>query len=156
MLLWACSDGDLTIEAISFDGTQVYSCTSDTTTNFLYKTQGNQAFILSFAKSKLTNNVDTIMGNIPTDFQLEYRSFTAPPSSTYFCSSPPGTTPEVTSQIQARGGLVRIITQKVVDTIAKTTKYNHIITVSDLVLVNDNNEGLVNPNLNFGIYQTSK
>ena len=95
-----------------------------------------------FAKNKLTNKVNTITGNIPTDFQLEYRSFTTSPSNTYFCSSPPSTTPAVTSQIQAQGGSVRIITQEIVDTVAKTIKYNHLITISDLVLVNDNNEGL--------------
>ena len=140
-LLIGCNDGDYTVERITFTGTEVYSCTRDTTTSFLYKTQRNEALILQFRANLLKNKVDSISGA---------------PTASYFCTSPPQTTPKVTSEIQAQGGTVIITTRQVVDTVAGTVKYNHLIRIRDLVLTNENGERLVDQNFNFGTYQTSR
>ena len=155
-LLIGCNDGDYTVERITFTGTEAYSCTQDTTTTFLYKTQGSEALILQFRANLLKNKVDSISGNIGNGYTLLYRTFDSAPTATYFCTSPPQTTPKVTSEIQAQGGTVIITTRQVRDTIAGTVKYNHLIRIRDLVLSNENGERLVDQNFNFGTYQTSR
>lgn len=156
LIFCACNDGNLTIDSVSFNGTQLYSCVADTTTNFLYKTEGKQALLLTFDKNTLTNKADTITGIIPTNFKLLYRSFSETPTSSNFCSIPPPIVPSITSQIEAKGGTVQIITKAITDTITRTTKYNHLITIKDLVILNDSGEKLIESNTNFGVFQTSK
>ena len=63
-LLTACNDGNYSIERITFRGTEAYSCTGDTTTTFLYKTQEKQALILQFRAGLLSNRADSITGQI--------------------------------------------------------------------------------------------
>jgi len=155
-LLIGCNDGDYTVERITFTGTEAHSCIQDTTTTFLYKIQGSEALILQFRANLLKNKVDSISGNIGNGYTLLYRTFDSAPTATYFCTSPPQTTPKVTSEIQAQGGTVIITTREVRDTIAGTVKYNHLIRIRDLVLTNENGERLVDQNFNFGTYQTSR
>ena len=155
-LLIGCNDGDYMVERITFTGTEAYSCTRDTTTSFLYKTQRNEALILQFRANLLKNKVDSISGSIGNGYTLLYRTFDGAPTASYFCTSPPQTTPKVTSEIQAQGGTVIITTRQVVDTVAGTVKYNHLIRIRDLVLTNENAERLVDQNFNFGTYQTSR
>lgn len=155
-LLMACNDGDFTVERIIFSGTEAYSCTRDTTTTFLYKTQGKEALILQFRAGILKNRTDSIVGNIGNGYTLLYRTFDSAPTSSYFCTSPPQTTPKVTSEIQAQGGKVIITTREIRDTIAGTVKYNHLIRIRDLLLTNADGERLVDQNFNFGTYQTTR
>ena len=155
-LLIGCNDGDYMVERITFTGTEAYSCTRDTTTSFLYKTQRNEALILQFRANLLKNKVDPISLRIGIGYKFLYLTFVGEPTARYFFTSPTNTTPKVTSEIQAQGGTVIITTRQVVDTVAGTVKYNHLIRIRDLVLTNENGERLVDQNFNFGTYQTSR
>lgn len=153
-LFSACDDGDLTIETINFTGTNATSCTNDVRATFLYKLQGNQALILDFGGEILTNSETIQEKELPTQAKLIYRTFSQAPSGAYFCTTPPMSTPRVTSEIEARGGKVRIETIAVTDPVLHTTKYNHKITISDLIIQNDKGEQLIDRNFIFGTYQT--
>ena len=155
-LLTACNDGNYSIERITFRGTEAYSCTGDTTTTFLYKTQEKQALILQFRAGLLSNRADSITGQIGSGYTLLYRIFDAPPTSSYFCTSPPATSPRVTSEIQAQGGTVSIVTREIVDTVAGTVKYKHLVRIRDLNITNENGERLIEKDFNFGSYQTAR
>ena len=145
ILLIACNDGNYTVERITFTSSEATSCTRDTTATFLYKTQGKEALILQFSAGTLKNQVDSITGNIGNNYKLFYRTFDEAPSQSYFCSSPPATSPKVLSQIEAQGGTVIIV-----------TRYNHLVRIKDLLLTNDNGERLIEQNFNFGSYQTTR
>jgi len=156
ILLIACNDGNYTVERITFTSSEATSCTRDTTATFLYKTQGKEALILQFSAGTLKNQVDSITGNIGNNYKLFYRTFDEAPSQSYFCSSPPATSPKVLSQIEAQGGTVIIVTRAVRDTVAGVTRYNHLVRIKDLLLTNDNGERLIDQNFNFGSYQTTR
>lgn len=151
----SCSDGDLTIEPISFESTQVFSCLNDESITFLYKTKDKQALILSFDKGTIKNEVGTIMGDIPTQFKLFYRIFSEPVNNSYFCNTPPPSTPATLNEIQAKGGKVQIVTKEIKDS-NNNIKYNHLITIKDLVIINEKGERIIESNTNFGIFQTIK
>ena len=155
-LLMACNDGNYTVERITFQGTELYSCTGDTTTTFVYKTQGKEALILKFPNGTLSNKVDSISGNIGNGYTLLYRTFDNAPNNTYFCTSPPSVSPKVLSEVQAQGGTVSIATRTIVDTVAGTVKYKHLIRIKDLLITNENGERLIEQNFNLGSYQTSR
>ena len=156
VFLLSCNDGDVTIQRIEFRGTEAYSCTGNIAIDFLYKTQDKQALILSFNNGLLNNQEGTITGSIPTNFKLYYRIFDSAPSRTYFCTTPPASSPRVTSEIQAQGGSVEITTKATQDTQNNTTKYTHIIRIKDLLITNSDGERLIESNFNFGTYQTTE
>lgn len=153
--LSACNDGDLTIESISFEGTQLSSCVPSIATTFLYKTQSNQALILSFPSGTLTHQEGNVTGSIPTDYRLTYRAFSEVPNSANFCTLPPPSTPSITTEIEAKGGSVEITTKQITDPNTGEIKYNHLITIKDLVITNDKGEKLIESNVNFGVFQTN-
>lgn len=156
LFLTGCKDGDLTIQSISFEDTQVHSCTNNITTDFLYKVQGNQALILMFNKGTLVQEEGTITGALPTNFRLLYRSFNNTPSANYFCTTPPSSTPLVLSEIEAKGGEVQIVTKKVIDTTTNVVKFNHLISIKNLVIQNSEGEKLIDSDFIFGSYQTTQ
>ena len=104
----------------------------------------------------MKNQEGTITGSIPTNFKLYYRIFDSAPSRTYFCTTPPASSPRVTSEIQAQGGSVEITTKATQDTQNNTTKYTHIIRIKDLLITNSDGERLIESNFNFGTYQTTE
>lgn len=152
VFFFSCDDGDLTIDNISFDGQTASSCSFQTDVSFLYKVQSNKALILMFDKTILKNEVQSIKGDIPAKFRLIYRTFSSTPSAEYFCNTPPPTTPVVQSQIEAKGGIVKIETKEVVQ--GTTKRYDHLITIEDLIMVNDKGEKLINSSFIFGTYST--
>lgn len=154
-IFFSCNDGDLTIETVSFTGQEAYSCTSDLTTDFVFKTQGKEAVILMFPRQILENVEQNLTGNIPQDFKFYYRSFDNSVSSSYFCSTPPLTSPKVISEISALGGKVNIETKKILDNQGNVLRYNHQITIKDLVIKNEKGEQLIDSNFIFGTYQTN-
>ena len=147
VFLLSCNDGDVTIQRIEFRGTEAYSCTGNIAIDFL---------ILSFNNGLLKNQEGTITGSIPTNCKLYYRIFDSAPSRTYFCTTPPASSPRVTSEIQAQGGSVEITTKATQDTQNNTTKYTHIIRIKDLLITNSDGERLIESNFNFGTYQTTE
>lgn len=149
-----CSDGDLSIERITFSGEQVYACSGDISTHFLYKTQGKQALLLTFNAGTLTNNPnEEIIGQIPTQFKLYYRTLSDAPTQAYFCSFPPVSSPVVQNEIQAKGGTVQIVTKEIQEPDG-SLRYDHLITIKDLQILNEQGERLIETEFIFGTYKT--
>lgn len=154
----ACNDGDLEVETISFENNDVLSCkTNDTTATFLFKVNQKQALILKLPTNVLENKAKTITGAIPSSYKVVYRTYSDNVSSSYFCSDYPPAQPTVVSEVQATGGTVSITTQAIYDeNTHQLLRYDHLIRISDLVLVNSKGNKLVDSNFIFGTYQTNR
>ena len=156
-LLLACNDGELEVDTISFDNTDVLSCTSDTTATFLFKYNQKQALILTLPVNSLENKAKEVGGTIPTNYKLYYRTFSDAVSNSYFCANIPPATPAVTAQIEATGGNVSITTQPIYDeNTGNLLRYDHLIRISNLVIVNSQGNKVVDSNFIFGTYRTNR
>ena len=154
----ACNDGDLEVETISFENNDVLSCkANDTTATFLFKVNQKQVLILKLPTNVLENKAKTITGAIPSSYKVVYRTYSDNVSSSYFCSDYPPAQPTVVSEVQATGGTVSITTQAIYDeNTHQLLRYDHLIRISDLVLVNSKGNKLVDSNFIFGTYQTNR
>lgn len=140
-LLFACSDGDLQIEAIDFDSITPQACDAITEdTRVFFKISMDEALILTLQSGLLDNGVigDTITteSTLPGQSELLYRIFSDDVSSSYFCDDIPPTSPTVIDEIEATDGMV------IIETIAKTdsTAFDHSIQLSGISLMNDKGE----------------
>lgn len=157
LFLIACNDGDLSVETISFDNSDVLSCTSDTTATFLFKYNSQQALILELPNGVLKNSENTVSGTISSNYKLYYRTFSGAVSSSYFCGTYPPTSPSVVSQFEATGGSISIVTKPIYDENTQALlRYDHLITITDLVILNSEGNKLVDSNFIFGTYRTTK
>ena len=156
--LVACNDGDLEVETISFDNSDVLSCSSnDTAVSFLFKYSQKQALILKLPANVLENKEKTVSGTIPDSYKLYYHTFDQAPTTSYFCADFPPASPIVTTQIEATGGTVSITTRAIYDENTHTLlRYDHLIRINDLVLINRQGNKVVDSNFIFGTYQTRK
>lgn len=152
---WACNDGDLEVETISLNNQDVLSCTSDTTATFLFKYDSKQALILNLPSGILVNSNNTTSGAIPGNYKLYYREFDGTISTSYFCGDYPPSSPSVIAQTAATGGTVSITTQAIFNSSGTLLRYDHLITIKDLVLVNSKGEKIIDSNFIFGTYQTT-
>ena len=146
-----CDDGDLQIETLDFDSVDVDFCDDPvaTTSNLLFKINGDEALILTLESGVLNNGEigteivrDTSL--IPSQSQITYRIFSDNVSSSYFCDDFPPVSPTVIEEIEAEDGLV------IVNTImnADTTAYVHTIELSGISLVSDNGERITDQTIN--------
>nr|WP_314289493.1 hypothetical protein [uncultured Capnocytophaga sp.] len=158
LFIVACNDGNLEVETISFENTDVLSCsTNDTTATFLFKYNQKQALILTLPTGVLENKEKTVTGSIPSNYKLYYRTFSEAVSTAYFCATYPPATPNVISEIQATGGTITIATRPIYDeTTGALLRYDHQISISNLVLVNTEGNKVVDSNFIFGTYRTVK
>lgn len=156
--LVACNDGDLEVETISFDNSDVLSCSSnDTAVSFLFKYSQKQALILKLPANVLENKEKTVSGTIPDSYKLYYRTFDQAPTTSYFCADFAPASPIVTTQIEATGGTVSITTKAIYDENTNALlRYDHLIRINDLVLINRQGNKVVDSNFIFGTYQTRK
>ena len=153
----ACNDGNLSVEAISFERLDVLSCTKDTTATFLFKHSGSQAFILTLPSGILKNKKDSITGSIPNDYKLFYRTFNGSVNESYFCGTYPPVSPSVISQFEATGGTLQLISKPIYDeTTNRLLRFDHIIRIKDLVILNSDGNKIVDSDFSFGTYQTTK
>ena len=154
----ACNDGNLEVDTISFENSDVLSCTTnDTTATFLFKYSQKQALILNLPANILENKEKTVSGTIPTNFKLYYRTFSDAVTTNYICNAYPPPTPNVTSQIEATGGTVTIVSRPIYnETTGALLRYDHQISITDLVLVNQDGNKIVDSNFVFGTYKTNK
>ena len=135
----ACNDGDMEVESISFENSDVLSCrANDTAVDFLYKYNQKQALYLTIPAGVLENKEKTVTGTIPNNYKLYYRTFSDVVSSSYFCNT---IYPARPIYNENTGALLR---------------YDHQITISNLVLLKEDGNKLVESNLVFGTYQTNK
>lgn len=156
--LVACNDGDLEVETISFDNSDVLSCSSnDTAVSFLFKYSQKQALILKLPANVLENKEKTVSGTIPDSYKLYYRTFDQAPTTSYFCADFAPASPIVTTQIEATGGTVSITTKAIYDENTNALlRYDHLIRINDLVLINRQGNKVVDSNFIFGTYQTKR
>lgn len=156
-LLFACNDGDLEVETISFENSDLLSCTSDISAEFLFKYNGKQAMILELPSEVLKNEADTLVGTIPSSYKLFYRNFNETVSTAYFCSTYPPASPAVVSQFEATGGTVTIITKPIYsESTNELLRYDHLISIKDLVILNSDGAKIVDSDFVFGTYQTTE
>lgn len=156
--LVACNDGDLEVETISFHNSDVLSCSSnDTAVSFLFKYSQKQALILKLPANVLENKEKTVSGTIPDSYKLYYRTFDQAPTTSYFCADFAPASPIVTTQIEATGGTVSITTKAIYDENTNALlRYDHLIRINDLVLINRQGNKVVDSNFIFGTYQTKR
>lgn len=155
-LFLGCNDGDLAIEKISFDNSDVLSCSRNVSANFLFKYNNSQALILTLPNNVLKNEENTVKGSISTDYKLFYRTFNTSVNNAYFCGDYPPASPSVVSQIEATGGDITIATKPIYDEKTKELlRYDHIISIKNLVLMNSEGVKIIDSDFNFGTYQTT-
>jgi len=156
-LLFACDDGDLTIETIDFDSVDIQTCAAvDLETSIFFKINDSEALILELESGKLLNETSTeeIESTIGSGSQLTYRVFSDAVSSTYFCAEVPETSPTVISEIQADNGKV-LITTTGIET--DTVTFNHTIRLDDVTFITSTDSRITDLTINeFGTVTTTK
>lgn len=145
--LYACNDGDLQIEQVNFDASNIEYCSGlddPTQTTFFFKIDADEALLLNLAPGLIKNETstpETLASTIPDASNLIYRFFSGDVSSAYFCDALPSLEPTVLKENTATAGNISIDTK--VDTLTAETKdYSHTISIKDLALVNDKGEQL--------------
>ncbi|GGW31293.1 hypothetical protein [Arenibacter certesii] len=140
--LYSCDDGDLQIETINFDDSQIQFCGSTPTTEstVFFKIVNNEALILTLSSGTLINEEYEGEVQIPIsgETKVTYRIFSDKVSKNYFCDAVPPITPTVTEEIEAQSGFVLITTTAKVE--GETTSYEHTIKLSEISLVNKTND----------------
>jgi hypothetical protein len=137
----SCSDGDLQIEAIDFDNSNAQNCgTLTTSTQLLFKINGDETLILELGTNLLRNEVSTevIASSIPGNSQLTYRLLDGTITSSYFCDSVPPSTPTVIEEIEATDGRVLITT-----TTADDMTFTHRIELQGIIITNEAGESII-------------
>jgi hypothetical protein len=148
LLFFSCNDGDLQIETVDFDSIKtVQNCgtVSTSTTNVLFKINGDEALILTLPSGLFKNEVSTtnIESAVPGNSQVSYRIFSGDVTSAYFCDSPPPLTPTVMEEIEAAGGTIIIST-----TTEDNITYTHTIQLSGISFVNENGSRITDLQIN--------
>ncbi|MEM9362746.1 MAG: hypothetical protein AAGA43_08930 [Bacteroidota bacterium] len=141
----SCSDGDLQIETIDFNGVSAESCDSPitTSTTLLFKINDDEALILALQAGVLGNGVvgDTVTteSSISSQSTLTYRIFSDGITSSYFCDDVPPANPVVVEEIEAQDGSV------IIETIAMDTiNFTHTLSLSGISFVNEAGERITN------------
>ncbi|WP_405381562.1 hypothetical protein [Maribacter sp. LLG6340-A2] len=154
-LFLACDDGDLQIETVDFDSvTDVQNCgtLSTSSTNVVFKINGDESLIITLASGLLKNEVTTTdrESAVPSNSQVSYRIFSESVTSAYFCDAPPPLTPTVIEEIEAEGGTVAIST-----TTTDDVTFTHTIKLSGITFVNENGSRITDLQINeFGVVTT--
>ena len=154
LLTLSCSDGDLTIETLDFDSVSIQNCgTLTTTTEVLFKIDGDEALILDLQTGLLQNEISTtpIQSSISNQSRLIYRVFSDNVNTSYFCDDFPPSEPKVTEEIEAESGTVVITT-----TSEDNITFTHTIQLQDIILRNSSGESIIDLSINdFGPIETS-
>jgi len=149
ILLSACGDGDLAIENIDFDASNIESCTDNT--SLFFNINGNQAIILNIPDNFIEQGIlsegdDT--SSIPGQSQFFYRFFSDNVNQSFFCSELTPSTPVVTDELEATDGVLVLSTNQLVEN--NQTILVNTLNIQNLVLLNSNGERLINSNFEFG------
>ena len=125
---------------------------SVSTSNVLFKINGDEALIITLPSGLLKNTVTTtdIESAVPGNSQVSYRIFSDNVSSAYFCDSPPPLTPTVMEEIEAQGGSVLVTTSS-----TDNTTFTHTIKLSGISFLNENGSRITDLQINeFGTVTT--
>ncbi len=158
MTIYSCDDGDIQIETINFDDSDIQFCDSAATTGttLFFKTVDKEALILTLKSGTLKNEASEgeIVYPISGDTKITYRIFSDKVSKNYFCDAVPPITPTVIEEIEAQSGSVLITTIAKVN--GEVTTFEHTVRLSEISLVNKTNDQRITDLRinNFGIIST--
>jgi hypothetical protein len=154
--LLGCSDGELQIETIDFDGVSMNFCgTASTSTQVFFKLNDVDALILGLENGLIRNeaSTDTLVSTIPGGSRVSYRLFDSTVSASYFCDAVPPVTPVVIEEIPVQSGEVLVFTTR---SATDTTRFEHVIRLRNTSFVNEAGERLTNIAVDeFGSFTTS-
>ena len=140
--VYSCDDGDLQVETLNFDDSDIQFCgnAATTGTTLFFKTIDQEALILTLGSGTLKNEASEgeIAYPISGTTKITYRIFSDKVSKNYFCDAVPPITPTVIEDIEAQGGSVMIAPIAKVE--GETTTFEHTIRLSDISLVNKTND----------------
>lgn len=148
--LVSCNDGDFDVPDFEFEDT-VYGCGSD---QLLYITSSadTETMIMTLFNDEIGTEVGTKSYAInSTSREVVYRLFNDGITSDYFCQAIPPTTPKVVEELIAESGTINITTSEILDDDEVTvTGYHYVITISDLLFVEDNGDQIFFETFEFG------
>jgi len=154
-LFISCSDGDITIQSISFNEIGIESCTQTTETTLLFKINDTESLALQLPEGLLKNSVSeqTIQTSIPNQTTLNYRIFSEGISASYYCSVLPEIGVNVVKDANATAGTVFINTSLSED----GNNFKHEIQLSGVSFIDQDGKRITDVNLNdFGVFTTPK
>ena len=154
-LFISCSDGDITIQNISFNEIGIESCTQTTATTLLFKINDTESLALQLPEGLLKNSVSeqTIQSSIPNQTTLNYRIFSEGISASYYCSVLPEIGINVVKDANATAGTVFINTSLSED----GNNFKHEIQLSGVSFIDQDGKRITDVNLNdFGVFTTPK
>ncbi len=154
-LFISCSDGDITIQSISFNEIDIESCTQTTATTLLFKINDTESLALQLPEGLLKNSVSeqTIQSSIPNQTTLNYRIFSEGISASYYCSVLPEIGVNVVKDANATAGTVFINTSLSED----GNNFKHEIQLSGVSFIDQDGKRITDVNLNdFGVFTTPK
>ena len=154
-LFISCSDGDITIQSISFNEIGIESCTQTTATTLLFKINDTESLALQLPEGLLKNSVSeqTIQSSIPNQTTLNYRIFSEGISASYYCSVLPEIGVNVVKDANATAGTVFINTSLSED----GNNFKHEIQLSGVSFIYQDGKRITDVNLNyFGVFTTPK
>lgn len=155
-LLFSCNDGDLDIETIDFDSIEtIQYCDeiSTTSSNVLFKINGDEALILELPSGAIQNEATTedIVIEVNDSGSVIYRIFSDDVTSSYFCDEVPPVSPTVLTEVNAEDGQIYITTVAI-----DSVTFQHTIALSGISLVTDNDNRITDLSINeFGVITTS-
>lgn len=155
VLATSCDDGDLQIETLDFDSVSIDTCDNPitTSTEVLFKINGDEALILELGAGLLVNEVTTEARTsaLPSNSNLIYRIFDGSVTSGYFCDAIPPVSPVVIEEIIASSGTVSVTT-----TSTDGVTFTHLIQLEGITLLNGQDERITDLSINdFGEITTS-
>ena len=154
-LFFSCSDGDITIQNISFNEIGIESCTQSTATTLLFKINDTESLALQLPEGLLRNSVSeqTLQSSIPNQTTLNYRIFSEGISASYYCSVLPEIGANVIKDAHATAGTVFINTSLSED----GNSFKHEIQLSGVSFIDQDGKRITDVNLNdFGVFTTPK
>ena len=154
-LFFSCSDGDITIQSISFNEIGIESCTQSTATTLLFKINDTESLALQLPEGLLRNSVSeqTLQSSIPNQTTLNYRIFSEGISASYYCSVLPEIGANVIKDAHATAVTVFINTSLSED----GNSFKHEIQLSGVSFIDQDGKRITDVNLNdFGVFTTPK
>ncbi|WP_281234404.1 hypothetical protein [Flavobacterium gelatinilyticum] len=143
LLLNGCDDGDLTVDTIDFDSVQTASTCDKTTNALIYKLKSQESLLIQLPQNTIENNPSDVgsprqytIDN--TNYRVVYRAYNGAVATANICGVIPPSTPVVTAEWQASGGIIEIVTTQdlgdpsATDGGTRIRGYNHVITFKNI------------------------
>jgi hypothetical protein len=163
----SCDDGELTIENFNFGNAIPTTCNAGQTGFFIYKTNGKEVIILKIDENKFLNPIVTnptlltqdpieITGNV----EVIYRIYSDNINTSFLCTSPPPTSPNVIEEWKALSGTITITstaikTEDAATNSSRITGFNHEINIKNLNFKKPDGSEQLFVNFNFGAYKNT-